>query len=72
MTWTQVKNAIYYGICLIVAIYAAIPQGSLQFIPVSWRPYVEGAVTVAAWVKSNWNLFINPDGSPAKVSYGGK
>jgi hypothetical protein len=69
MTTTQIVNHVYYAVCAIVAIAAALPPSVLDFIPAAAKPWMIGFVSVAAWLKSHWNLFVNPDGTPAVVGY---
>ena len=69
MTSTQIYNHLWYMICLIVAVYAAIPSGALQVLPPEWRAIAAGVAAVAAWIKANKNLFINPDGTNAQAAW---
>jgi len=66
---TEVLNHVYYLVCLVVALFATIPPTAFDFLPASWKPYIIGVVVAAAWVKSHWNLFINPDGTSARTAY---
>lgn len=57
MLKTPLKNHVYYIVCLIVAVYAALPVRALSIIPPWLKPYIIGAVIVAGWIKSHRNLF---------------
>ena len=72
VTWTQVKNGIYYVVCLIAVLRTQIPASAWGILPHSWANYITGLVMVAAWVKSHWNYFIQPDGTSCRVAYFGK
>lgn len=66
-------NHIYSIICVLCAVYAAIPQSAVQVIPAQWQPYVVGFFGVLMWLKSHWNLFISPQGIQTdKASFTGE
>ena len=67
MSKTQIINTVYGLICLVAALGAEL--GEIPFLPPRAKHYVAGASVVALWLKGHWNLFINPDGSPAAASY---
>lgn len=71
MTRTRILSHVYYFLCLVVVLGAAIPPQILNAfpLPASWRPWVAGIVMLAAWSKGHWNLFINPDGSSCYTEY---
>lgn len=69
MTTTQLLNHAYNVICVLLAVYAALPIGALEVIPPAWKPYVVGTAGALLWIKSHWNLFVNPDGTDAKAPY---
>jgi flagellar motor component MotA len=66
---TKILNLLYYFVCLIVALGSELTSdGTLaSFIPAKYAHMIMLAVLGAAWIKSHWNLFINPDGT--KASY---
>lgn len=66
---TKIVNHVYYLICLLIAVYAALPASAIEILPTKWKPYLVGAALAAGWLKSHWNLFINPDGTPARTAY---
>jgi hypothetical protein len=62
---TKFKNHIYYAICLIVAIGAALPKdwgNPLQFLGLSpqafadVKEFVALIIGIATWLKGHWNL----------------
>ena len=66
----QIGNAIWYVVCLIVALGAVLPTNwanDLSWLPVSpdtrhtIRFVVTGLVLGATWIKSHRNLFVHPD-----------
>ncbi len=67
--WTVIENFLYYVVCVIVAMVATFPPNWANFIPAGVKPYVLGAVLIATWLKSHWNLFINPNGTPAETAW---
>lgn len=62
---TKTMNHLFYAVCAVVGLLAAIPVDVLDVLPAKWKPYVAGAVGAAMWVKAHRNLFVNPDGTPA-------
>jgi len=67
VTKTQVFNFIYAIVCAVAALGAE--TDTIPFLPEAWRHYVTAAAVVAMWLKSHWNLFINPNGTPATEPY---
>ncbi len=66
MTRTQITTFLYALVCAIAALGAE--TGTLP-VPESWKHYIAAAAVVAVWLKSHWNLFVNPDGTPASKPY---
>lgn len=66
MTTTQIVNHIYYFVCLLAAVLSALP---IDLIPAELKPYIVTVSAVLMWIKSHWNLIVNPDGTPAEAPY---
>lgn len=69
LTLTQWANHVYYALCLIAALWAALPPSAMDLLPPNWKPYVAAAAGAAVWIKGHWNLFINPNGTPASEAW---
>jgi len=67
MTKTQILNMLYAIVCAVAALGAE--TDSIPFVPDSWKHNVTAAAVAALWLKSHWNLFINPNGTPAAEPY---
>ncbi len=67
MTRTQILNVLYAVVCAVAALGAE--TDTIPFLPDAWKHYVTVAAVVALWLKSHWNLFINPNGTPAAQPY---
>ena len=63
-TKTQIWNHVYSIVCVICAIFASLPPTVVNVLPTQVQPYIVGIAGVALWLKSNWNLFITPNGAP--------
>lgn len=64
-------NILYYLICLVASLGAELASdGTLaSFIPPKWAHLISVAAVGAGWLKSHWNYFKNPDGTPATQPY---
>ena len=69
MPSTQLLNHFFNLVCLLCAVWAALPQGVLDGCPPRVKAAIATGAGVLMWLKSNRNLFQNPDGTPAKVPY---
>lgn len=67
MKLTQVLNIVYAVICAVAALGAE--TDTIPLLPDKYKHYVAGAALLAMWLKSHWNFWVNPDGTPASVSY---
>jgi hypothetical protein len=69
MTITVAFNHVYSLVCVLCAIFAALPPTVIDVLPTQVKPYIVGIAGAALWLKSHWNLFVNPDGTPVSVAY---
>ena len=69
MTRTQLLNNLYNVVCILCGIFAALPPTVVDVLPTQVKPYIVGIAGVALWLKSHWNLFVNPDGTSATTAY---
>ncbi len=60
---TKLFDHLWHLICLLAALDAAIPSGTVDIFPPKFRPYIIGGFAVASWVKGHRNLFIDPEGN---------
>ena len=67
MTKTQILNVLYAIVCAVAVLGAE--TDTIPFMPDAWKHYVAAAAVIAMWLKSHWNLFINPNGTPAAEPY---
>lgn len=70
MTLTQLKNVAFGIVSLVVAVTSE--TGFMNLVPDRYKHYIAAAAFIAMWIKGHWNLFINPNGTPAQVAYDGK
>lgn len=66
---TVTVNHIYNLICVLAAIFAALPPSVINVLPTQAKPYIVLIAGLLMAIKSNWNFQVNPDGTPAKVAY---
>lgn len=68
---TKILNILYYVVCAVALLGSELlSDGTLsQFIPKGWEHIIAVAAAAAMWLKSHWNLFTNPDGTPATTPY---
>lgn len=66
---TKLFNHIYYLICSLAVLISTIPQEFLDVLPPKYKHIVGIVAALLMWIKSHWNLFVNPDGTPAAASY---
>jgi hypothetical protein len=64
-TWNHLYN-LFFGL---VALLAALPREVLDVLPAAWKPGLVAASVIALYIKSHWNLWVNPDGTPAQTPY---
>lgn len=64
-----IKNHLVGICCLLVAAASEMPPEIMAVLPPHWRHRVTIVALVILWLKSHWNLFINPDSTPAAVGY---
>lgn len=67
VTKTQVLNLAYAIICAVAVLGSE--TSTVPFLPDAWKHYIAAAAVLALWLKGHWNLFINPDGTPAAAPY---
>ena len=67
MTLTQFFNILYNLVC-VVALFGSETE-FLSIVPHQWHHQVAAVCGLAILIKSHWNLFINPNGSPAALPY---
>lgn len=63
---TKFLNHLYYAVCLLVAMLSELP---LDVLPENWKHKIAVVAVMAAWVKGHWNLFVNPNGTPAETAW---
>ena len=56
-------NTVYNLVCLLCAIFAALPATVIDLLPPAVKPYIIGLAGALMWVKSHWNLFAAPPGT---------
>ncbi len=66
---TKFWNFLIYALLAAAGIVLALPPSALDVVPLRWKPYVAAALAAAAWLQAHRNLFVNPDGTPARVAY---
>jgi hypothetical protein len=65
----QIWNHVYNIACILCAIFAALPPTVINVLPTQVKPYIVGIAGLALWLKSNINLFTNPDGTDGRTAY---
>lgn len=60
---TKLFDHLWHLICLLAALDAAIPSGTVDIFPPKVRPYIIGGMVAASWIKGHRNLFIDPEGN---------
>jgi hypothetical protein len=59
---TKLLDHLWHLICLLGALDAALPTGTIDIFPAKFRPIVIGG-PAASWIKGHRNLFIDPEGN---------
>jgi hypothetical protein len=54
------QNHVFYGLLTVLGLLAALPPGVINIIPAEYRPVVVAIISIAAWVKSHYNLKAEP------------
>ena len=66
------KNSIYNIVCIACAVFAALPPGVVNVLPTQVKPYIVGIAGALLWLKSHWNIFVQPNGNPLPAAMAAK
>jgi hypothetical protein len=69
VSFTVYFNHLYNLLFALLIAISVLPPDIVNVLPPKWKPYVGTASAAALWIKSHLNLYVNPDGTPARSNW---